>query len=233
MYPDATTGLGALRRDEAIPEGYSVGGHLLRTFAVLVGIGSFSLWLAADATLLDWLLLPVFFVFANLLEWAFHRGPMHRPLGPRILYKNHTLIHHRAFGPHDMPIEKSREMGLILMPWYTMLLLFVLASPVAIVGALVRGPGLGGVFLVAACLYFIMYEGFHSLYHMPERVLRNLGLWENPVFLALQHHHRRHHYLDRMAHVNFNVTFPLMDWLLGTREKDLTQPVPAPVENPR
>jgi hypothetical protein len=27
-----------------------------------------------------------------------------------------------------------------------------------------------------------------------------------------------------MSFVNFNVTFPLMDWLLGTREADVSEP---------
>jgi hypothetical protein len=180
--------------------------------------------LAADASLLDWLLLPVFFVFANLLEWAFHRGPMHRPVGPRILYNNHSLIHHRAFGPTTMQVHNWRELGLILMPWYTMLLLFALASPVAIAGGLWRGAGLGGVLLLAAALYFIMYEGLHALYHMPDDVLGRLHLSRNRVFVALQNHHRYHHRLDRMTHVNFNVTFPLMDWLLHTRETDAPAP---------
>jgi hypothetical protein len=85
-----------------------------------------------------------------------------------------------------------------------MLLLFALASPVAVAGALVRGPGLGGVFLVAAVLYFLMYEGFHSLYHMPPRVLRALHLADNRVFVALMRHHRRHHHLDRMSFVNLH-----------------------------
>ncbi len=239
MSPDATTRRRAPPRSEGIPVGYSAGRHVGRSLALVAVFLSFALWLARDAAWYDWLLMPVFFVFANLLEWAFHRGPMHRPLTPRILYTNHSLIHHRAFGPDDMPINATRELGLILMPWYTMLLLFALASPIALLGAAVRGPGLGGVFLLSACLYFVMYEGLHALYHMPEPLLRRLGLWNNRVFLALQHHHRHHHRLGRMSHVNFNVTFPLMDWLLKTREQDQADTVAdvpavaAPAHDPR
>jgi hypothetical protein len=31
-----------------------------------------------------------------------------------------------------------------------------------------------------------------------------------------------------MSHVNFNVTFPLMDTLMGTRERETTTPAHAP-----
>ena len=41
----------------------------------------------------------------------------------------------------------------------------------------------------------------------------------NRAFRRLQAHHRHHHILGRMAAVNFNVTFPLMDRLFGTLEK--------------
>ncbi len=213
-------------RAAAVPAGYSPGWHVARTLILVAAILTFSLWLAQGAAWFDWLLMPLFFVFANLLEWSFHKGPMHRPVGPRILYQNHTLIHHRAFHPGTMPINNARELGLILMPWYTMLLLFTLASPIAILGAWVRGPGLGGVFFLSACVYFLMYEGQHALYHMPQSVLRAAGLAGNRVFVALLKHHRHHHRLDRMSHVNFNVTFPLMDTVMGTRETE-DQPPPG------
>ena len=64
-------------------------------------------WPAAPAPI-DWLLLPAFFVVANFIEWLVHKNPMHRPLPPRILYKNHALIHHRAFLHDSMPINRHR-----------------------------------------------------------------------------------------------------------------------------
>jgi hypothetical protein len=132
----------------------------------------------------DWILLPTFWVVANGIEWAFHRYPMHRPMPPRLLYKNHAQLHHLAFTEQTMPVTETRELGLVMMPWYTMIGLFILASPVFIAAGLVRGVG-----------------------------LRPGGL-----FFRLRAHHARHHVLRRMAHTNFNVTVPLMDWLLRTRE---------------
>jgi len=45
------------------------------------------------------------------------------------------------------------------------------------------------------------------------------------LWRKMRSHHRHHHRLDRMSHVNFNVTFPLMDTLLGTRERETAPPV--------
>ena len=170
--------------------------------------------------------MPAFFVAANAIEWAFHRGPMHRPVGPRIFYQNHALLHHRAFLHDSMEVAEPRELGLVMMPWYTMLLLFVIASPIAFAAAAVRGWPVAGLFYVTAAAYFLMYETMHALYHLPRATLCRLGLG-GPVFAALQAHHRHHHRLERMAFANFNVTIPLMDWLLGTKEPESSAKIPA------
>jgi hypothetical protein len=217
---DATaTAFRQIPRAENIPAGYSPGWHVARTLALAIVIGTLGGYLARSARLVDWLFVPGFLVVANLIEYAFHRGPMHHPRPPRILYHNHTLIHHRAFLHEHMQIDDFRELSLIMMPWYTMLLLFILASPIALAAAAVRGPGVAGIFFLMAASYFVLYETLHSLYHMPPAVLRRLHLGGR-VFSALQAHHRRHHHLDRMTFVNFNVTFPLWDWLLRTKERD-------------
>lgn len=217
------------QRAAAIPDGYSPYAHIGRTAVLASAIGAFSIWLARQAQPVDWLLLPAFFVVANALEWTVHRYPMHRPLFPRIMYKNHALIHHRAFEHDSMAITRPVELGLIMMPWYTMLGLFVVASPVGLLAAWWRGPGTAGIFFLGAAVYFVAYETMHALYHVPEPSLRRMGLAGNRVFEALRRHHRHHHRLDRMAKVNFNVTFPLMDTVLGTREREEADPAPVTV----
>src|SRR4051812_15080097 len=118
------------RRTQHIPAGYSPAWHAARTLTLATLIGIFGLSLARHARLVDWLFVPAFFLAANLIEWAFHRGPMHRPVGPRIFYQNHALLHHRSFVHDHMEVATPQELNLVMMPWYTMLLLFVLASPI-------------------------------------------------------------------------------------------------------
>ena len=96
-------------RDALLPAGYSAGRHMFRTAVLASGIAFAAVWLATRASAVDWLLLPAFFVVANGIEWMVHKNPMHRPMPPRIMYKNHALIHHRAFLHDSMPISGTRE----------------------------------------------------------------------------------------------------------------------------
>lgn len=217
----------AFQRDEHIPTGFSPARHIVQSVLLSGTIAAVAGYFAQRAALRDWLLVPLFVMAGNVIEWSFHKNPMHRPVGPRILYKNHTLIHHRAFLPHSMPMRHGRDLGLILMPWYTMLLLFVLASPVAVAAYLWRGAGAAGIFYLTAVGYYLCYEGLHGLYHTSEALQRRFGLHDSTVFQFLLSHHRHHHRLDRMSHVNFNVTFPMMDSVMRTREAEDRPPVSA------
>jgi sterol desaturase/sphingolipid hydroxylase (fatty acid hydroxylase superfamily) len=206
-------------RADHLAAGYSPWSHMGRTLAIAAALTALGVWLARTARPLDWLGVPAFFLVANFVEWMVHRNPMHRPLQPRIMYRNHAQLHHLAFTERDMDITRSAELGLIMMPWYTMLGLFVVTSPLMVLAGLLRGPGLAGVFLLTAVAYFLTYETLHALYHLPDATLDRAGIGRLKTFRRLQAHHTHHHRLGRMAHVNFNVTFPLMDRLFGTSEK--------------
>jgi hypothetical protein len=203
-------------RDAHLHEGYTLRGHLVRTLAIAGLIFAGGFWLARGAGLW-WLALPGFWVVANVFEWATHRYPMHRPLFPRMMYRNHALVHHRAFaGDDDQEIRSSTDLCLVMMPWYTILIVFGMASPVALVAAALGGPQLAGVFLVAAVSYFLLYETIHTLHHLRRDQLEGLRVARWGWLAALRRHHHFHHRLEEMAHTNFNVTAPLADWLLGT-----------------
>jgi hypothetical protein len=205
-------------RAEHLDPGYAPGRHIALTATLAGLIAAGGALLARHARPVDWAMAPAFFVVANFIEWMVHRHPMHRPLQPRIMYRNHAMLHHLAFTEVNMPVTRPAELGLVMMPWYTMLGLFVVASPVLVLAGVLRGPGLSGVFLLAADAYFLMYETLHALYHLPDATLDRVGIGRWRWFRALRAHHAHHHVLGRMAHVNFNVTFPLMDRLLGTNE---------------
>src|SRR2546423_9966116 len=73
-------------RAENIPAGYSPGWHAARTLILAVSICGVGVYLARAATLADWLFLPLFVVAFNAIEWMVHRGPMHHPRPPSLLY---------------------------------------------------------------------------------------------------------------------------------------------------
>lgn len=210
----------ALRvRGENVEAGWTLGGHLSRTFLIAAGIAGFGVWLTLGEDPRVWVAAPVFWLVANVFEWATHKFPMHRPLQPRLLYKKHAIVHHNAFAGAAQEIHDVRELSVVMMPWYTLLIIFGGASPIAVAAGLVGGPALAGVFLVSAVLYFLLYELIHTLHHLPRATLSRswVGRWRVVGWLRAHHHH--HHQLDRMAKVNFNVTFPFADWLLRTYEQ--------------
>ena len=156
-------------RAEHLTPGYSPARHVALTVAIASAIATLGVRLAAHARPTDWALAPIFLVVANLIEWMVHRHPMHHPQPPRLMYRNHTLLHHLAFTHGQMPITRPAELGLVMMPWYTMIGIFVVTSPVIVLAGLLRGPGLAGIFLLAAVAYFLIYETLHALYHLPGR----------------------------------------------------------------
>jgi hypothetical protein len=193
-------------------------GHIARTLALAAGVVIAAVVIARPAPAVAWALVPAFWVFANFFEWAVHRFPMHRPLVPRMMFRNHSGVHHGAFGEDSMAISNARELSLIMMPWYTIVILLVAVSPVAVMAALAGGLPLAGIFYLAAITYFLFYETLHALYHVPPAVLHRWGIGRaGGVFARLRAHHGHHHDPRRMSHVNFNVTVPLADTVLRTR----------------
>jgi sterol desaturase/sphingolipid hydroxylase (fatty acid hydroxylase superfamily) len=216
--------LGAARphkysREATTDPAFSLARHLAQTLGVAAAIAALGVWLARDASPLWWLLAPAFWAIANVFEWATHKYPMHRPLQPRMMYRNHAIVHHHAFDGDDQEIRKVEELSVVMMPWYTLVVIFAGATPIALVAWLVGGPGLAGVFLVSAVGYFLLYETIHTLHHLPSGVLQRSAIGRSRLLARLRAHHHHHHQLRRMAHVNFNVTFPFADRLLGTLER--------------
>jgi hypothetical protein len=207
-------------RDDFVPPGYTASGHMVRTGILAALIFFVAIRLAGGAPWWAWLFLPLSWVFANFFEWTVHRYPMHRRLHPRIMYRNHAQLHHLAFTDQRMTVEHLRQLSLVMMPWYTIVMLFAAVSPVALLLGLIGGRELAGVFYLGAISYFLFYETLHALYHLrPETLARLPLLGPASTFARLRAHHARHHVLRRMAHANFNVTVPLTDWVMKTRDR--------------
>jgi sterol desaturase/sphingolipid hydroxylase (fatty acid hydroxylase superfamily) len=159
-----------------------------------------------------WALLtvPVTFLYANLVEWLAHRGPMHAPrrlLG--LVYRRHTLLHHAFFTEDAMSLDSARDFKMVLFPPVLLVFFFgVIALPSGLVLAAVAGRNVAALFVITAMGYYLLYEWLHLAYHLGDRA---------PRFIApLRRHHALHHDPRDMTRGNFNITFPICDRLFGT-----------------
>jgi hypothetical protein len=208
------------RRARLLTPGFSVVRHLV-AFGGLSGAAvGLALALARSARLVDIWIVPTYLVVANVSEYLIHRVLMHRPLWPRTLYRNHTLGHHRAFHHDSMEIASWRELDLVMMPWFSLLLFFASMAPLVLGVASWRGRGAAGLFLLTGVATFVLYEGMHALYHLPLPRLGRMHLLDSRVFRFLYDHHRHHHRLARMRWTNFNISIPLADRCFGTIETE-------------
>jgi hypothetical protein len=162
----------------------------------------------------EWIVVPLTFLFANFAEYKGHRGPMHHPTrGLRILFQRHTREHHHFFTHEAMTYASSRDFKMVLFP-PVMLVFFlgVVATPVAALLFFLATPNVGWLYVAVAMSYFLSYEWLHFAYHLhPESLLGRL-----PFVARLRRHHTLHHDLALMGKYNFNITFPICDWVYGT-----------------
>ena len=62
--------------------------------------------------------------------------------------------------------------------------------------------------------HYMVYETFHFCCHVPE----NSFVRSMPFVNTIRRHHKAHHNMGIMMHVNMNLTFPVADWAMGTSD---------------
>jgi hypothetical protein len=185
----------------------------------------FCAWRLEDVSPLEWLTLPLTFVYANLVEYWGHRIPMHhRKWGLGGVFKRHTLQHHRYFTNEAMACENHKDAIMILFP--PVLIVFfgvVFALPAGWLLSLATTTNAALLFVITSWAYFLNYEWLHLAYHLPE----NSVVFKLPGLRALRVHHMRHHQQSLMARFNFNISYPLGDWIFGTTYREEGEHAPS------
>jgi hypothetical protein len=196
------------------------------------GLGTAVIVVAAmslrDVRPLEWLTVPLTFLYANLAEYFGHRGPMHHPRrGLRIIYERHAGQHHRFFTSENMALEGTRDLKVVLFP-ILMIAFFLLcfALPVGLLLGWLATSNVAWLFVLTAVAYFLNYEALHLIYHLPT----TSAVGRLPLVARLRWLHQLHHDTRLMAHYNFNITYPIGDLLFGTlwRERDGARRVDGP-----
>lgn len=201
------------RMREAIPRWYSPIPQLLLLHAVAAGLLIAAWPYLRRARPLEWLLLPAVFVAGNLLEWWLHRGPLHHPESPVRPLRRHSSLHHAYFTREHLAIVDLRDIYIVLHPWWTCLVVLVAHLPPAALLWVLVSPAAGAIAYLSLFGYFLVYEWLHMLHHLPS----SSSLTRLPGLGALRRHHAIHHDSGGIRSVHCNVSFPLWDFLLGTR----------------
>lgn len=187
--------------------------HFATTTLGSAAVIAFCAWRVVEPTVIELAMIPVIFLFANLVEYFGHRGPMHhRSARLAILFERHAQQHHRFFTHDAMEAESPRDFQMVLFP--PVMLVFFLGG-VAPLGALIGAlatPNIGYLFVAVGFSYFLLYEWMHWAYHQPSTG----WIGGNRLIARLRRHHLVHHDLAQMTSVNFNITFPIGDALFGT-----------------
>ncbi len=212
--PQAVREFRAQYRANRVPWFYFGEIHLLFTATVLLGAIGWHLSRLSGPGPLDFLVLAATLLMGNGAEYLIHRYPLHQvyPLF-KPLYKIHSLEHHRFYVYEAMEFESFKDFMMVLFPPWAPVLTVLFTSAV---GAWVVGPFLGAdaghFFAAGGTATLALYEILHGLAHCSDEG------WAGkvPLVQGIRRHHRLHHDPRLMSRYNFNITFPVFDYLLGT-----------------
>jgi hypothetical protein len=215
--PDAVARYREQYRAEEISPRYR--GWLHFAFTSMFALGGIA-WCASRIvapTALEWLAVPLTFLYANLAEYWGHRIPMHRPIrGLGLVYRRHSKQHHRFFTHDAMELESARDLKAVLFPPLLVTFFFgAFALPAWLAIAWLATPNAAYFFVATALAYFYNYELLHFAYHLPTAhpVARLPGIAQ------MRRLHHVHHDQALMASRNFNITYPIGDLLFRTLAK--------------
>ena len=152
-------------------------------------------------------------IVMSFFEHQVHSRLMHKRnvLGRRMasvkrMFEAHALVHHKHYSKIfcDEPVAPGEDKEIRL----TVRKAPIKAIPIAALIALVSWEG-AAVFIAAMTFHHWAWNKLHLEMHKPEQ--RVFSTWSIYKFLA-RHHCLHHIYPSR----NFNVVFPLADYVLGT-----------------
>ncbi|GAC1327147.1 MAG: hypothetical protein NVSMB26_00520 [Beijerinckiaceae bacterium] len=158
-------------------------------------------------------------LLGNWCEWAAHRYVLHRPIpGLTMIYKRHCSVHHQFFTHHDLTYQGHKEWRALLFPPFAPVGFVLAALPPALLAGWVISSNAGYIVVLTMALYYLLYEGLHTLSHLDDS--RHPYLKHIPLVNTVRRMHYIHHVLGFMQTRNFNLTFPICDALFRTSDLD-------------
>jgi len=158
--------------------------------------------------ILSYIVLSV--LLMSFIEWSIHKYVMHKELWPLSKeYRNHTLQHHGRFYQtfNYEEDEVGRQFGLKLSILWNL----IAASPILIIMYLIC-PLFCYIFIGVVIFHHLTWNVIHDEMHN-----ETYGFIKYmPGYKFLEWHHYLHH---RHVNKNFNIVFPIFDYVMGTVAK--------------
>jgi hypothetical protein len=185
----------------------------------IIGFTALYVYLANlhDVRWWEYLIVPVVFMFANFFEWWIHRYVMHRPSNFsafRAIYSRHTMMHHQFFTEQEMRFADHHDWRVTFFPPYALVVFTFMSIPPAIILGLLISPNVGWLLITTTTSMYLIYEFMHFCCHVDE----NWFVRTMPFVNTIRRHHTAHHNQSIMMERNMNLTFPIMDCLMGTSD---------------
>lgn len=201
-------------RKEKIPRYYFGWLHFTLTSFLSIAIISVSAFRLENVQPLEWLTIPLTFLYANFVEYFGHKGPMHHLRKPlNLMYRRHTKEHHVFFTDQHMEFDESRDHKVVLFPIVLVLFFFgLIGVPSWFLLYWLASANVAWLFSMTAVAYFLNYEWLHFAYHCKE----DTWIMKVPGFRKLRDLHLHHHNQKLMSKYNFNITYPICDLIFGT-----------------
>lgn len=201
-------------RQKNLSSNYSGPLHLALTVGCSLAVMLACALMLDNVRLLEWLTIPVTFLYGNLTEYLGHRGPMHhRTRILSLIYQRHAVEHHNFFTEEETTFDGPRDYYAVLFPPIMLVFFFgCFALPVGLALYLLLSPNVAFLFVLTSATYFLNYELLHFAYHMDEKS----WVASLPFMRALRQHHTVHHDRRLMSRYNFNITYPIFDAVFGT-----------------
>ena len=214
MAAESVAAFRAQYRREHVPAGYRGWRHLLFTFGIGGAAVAGAILQLEQVRPLEWLAIPLTFLYTNFAEYWGHRGPMHHlKRGLRPVYERHTRQHHRFFTDQRMELDGLGDLRAVLFPPVLMIFFFTaFALPLGLALAWAASPNVAWLYIATSLGYFLNYEFLHMAYHLPAS--HPVARW--PLIGRLKRLHQAHHDPSLMARCNFNITYPIFDAVFGT-----------------
>lgn len=185
---------------DAIPENYSHKLHLGINLGTAFGLMVFSLFEMGTSYL--WLV-PIFYFSFLAFEWLVHKFFLHRTIVKRF-YDFH-INHHILYTHDNMGIKSWKELSWILIPkdiylWFS--------AGICLIGFGIQhfNASLAFTMLFSSFSFYIFYEVCHLGWH----------LYSANKFAK---YHKTHHNPSNMRNWNFNVTLPVIDWIVRSLKR--------------